>query len=112
MPNLFNPHLKGMVLCLCVMSFLLFSCKKPSHDFKTWQVYRGDQGSSAYSELDQIHSGNVDQLEVAWEYATGDASDGNRSAIQCNPIKASRFYDIGPGFASGVLNVGSHEFCF
>tara|TARA_Y100001980_G_C14556898_1_gene352752 strand:+ start:44203 stop:46332 length:2130 start_codon:yes stop_codon:yes gene_type:complete len=86
MPNLFNPHLKGMVLCLCVMSFLLFSCKKPSHDFKTWQVYRGDQGSSAYSELDQIHSGNVDQLEVAWEYATGDASDGNRSAIQCNPI--------------------------
>ena len=71
--------------CLLVCLFLTFSCnKKNSHT--AWSVYRGDAWSTAYSSLDQINKDNVNQLEVAWTYHTGDAEKGNRSTIQCNPI--------------------------
>ncbi|MGC1244100.1 MAG: PQQ-binding-like beta-propeller repeat protein [Chryseosolibacter sp.] len=64
---------------------LLLSCEH-ERSRTTWSVYRGDKGNSAYSALDQINKENVDQLQVAWTYHTGDAEPGNRSAIQCNPI--------------------------
>ena len=54
----------------------------PSPD---WPVYQG-QGSNQYSPLDQITRDNVDQLEVAWTFRSGDASPDGRSQIQCNPI--------------------------
>ena len=65
---------------------VILSCKKDDQSYSTWSVYRGDLGNSAYSSLDQINTNNVNQLEVAWTYHTGDAETGNRSAIQCNPI--------------------------
>ncbi len=51
-----------------------------------WPSYLGSKGSSQYSTLDQIHTGNVDQLTVAWEFRSGDADASNRSQIQCNPL--------------------------
>ena len=53
---------------------------------KDWPVYLGDKSSSQYSELDEINKSNIDQLELAWEYNTGDDVSGNLSQIQCNPI--------------------------
>ena len=38
-----------------------------------WPVSTGDSGSSRYSPLRQIHTGNVARLEVAWTYRTGDS---------------------------------------
>ena len=52
----------------------------------TWPVYRGNSESTAYAALDQINKTNVNRLQVAWIYKTGDAREGNRSTIQCNPI--------------------------
>ena len=75
----------GLIL-LIVFAALILSCKQRDQSYSTWSVYRGDQGNSAYSSLDQINTVNVNQLEVAWTYHTGDADDGNRSTIQCNPI--------------------------
>lgn len=46
-----------------------------------WPSYLGDAGRTHYSTLAQIHTGNVDQLELAWEYHTGDAGE-----MQCNPL--------------------------
>lgn len=69
-----------------LFTLLLTSCEEKKNDFRTWTVYRGDAGNTAWSALDQINRRNVDQLEVAWIYRTGDAEPGNRSAIQCNPI--------------------------
>ncbi len=46
-----------------------------------WQEYLGGPDRNHYSVLDQINAENVDQLEVAWEYHTGDTGQ-----IQCNPI--------------------------
>ncbi len=46
----------------------------------------GDHTSSQFSSLDQITTENVNQLEVAWTFSTGDLIDGVRTEIQANPI--------------------------
>lgn len=56
------------------------------NSYRSWQIYGGDLKGTHYSELDQINSDNVTQLEVAWRYHTGDLKEGTQSAIQCNPI--------------------------
>jgi len=38
----------------------------------TWKEFLGGPDASHYSALKQIHTGNVDKLEVAWSYQTGD----------------------------------------
>lgn len=40
--------------------------------YSTWESYLGGPESSHYSALSQITPGNVQQLEVAWTYNTGD----------------------------------------
>jgi len=66
-------------------SVLCISCHNEGPD-TTWPVYRGNSESTAYAALDQINKTNVNQLKIAWTYKTGDAREGNRSTIQCNPI--------------------------
>jgi quinoprotein glucose dehydrogenase len=55
-----------------------------------WAFYAGDAGDSRYSPLDQINTGNVAQLEPAWELHTGDVSDGSagrrKSEFEATPI--------------------------
>lgn len=46
-----------------------------------WAEYLGGPDRNHYSSLTQIDSNNVDQLEVAWEYHSGDSGQ-----VQCNPI--------------------------
>jgi len=53
-------------------------------------VHAGDAGGSRYSTLAEITPANVDRLEVAWEYHTGDLRDdamqGRNHAFQATPI--------------------------
>ena len=42
--------------------------------------------STHYSPLTQIDTANVQGLQVAWTYHTGDADTINHSQIQCNPL--------------------------
>jgi quinoprotein glucose dehydrogenase len=72
------------LLLISSCSLLTLSCQNKRAQ-TTWYVYRGES-SNAYSSLDQINRDNVNRLEVAWTYHSGDAEKGNRSAIQCNPI--------------------------
>ncbi|HKU87682.1 MAG TPA: pyrroloquinoline quinone-dependent dehydrogenase [Casimicrobiaceae bacterium] len=55
-----------------------------------WAHYGGDAGGRRYSPLTQIDRRNVARLEVAWEYRTGDVSDGQDgrpwSAFEATPI--------------------------
>ena len=53
---------------------------------KDWPVYLGDRHNSHYSPLTQINRENVEHLQVAWTYQTGDADPEGRTQIQCNPI--------------------------
>jgi len=56
-----------------------------------WPSYGGDPGGMKYSPLAQINRSNVGELELAWEYDTGDWSDGAtdlpfRSAFEATPL--------------------------
>ena len=73
------------LIVLGVICLGLCSCsKKDPH--KKWEHYRGDQGANSYSKLDQINKDNVSNLEHAWTFRSGDAREGNRSTIECNPL--------------------------
>ncbi|MFB0613120.1 outer membrane protein assembly factor BamB family protein [Aurantiacibacter poecillastricola] len=43
-----------------------------SFDFAGWDGYLGGGDSSQYSSLDQVNTANVSQLEIAWEFPTGE----------------------------------------
>lgn len=56
-----------------------------------WADYGNDSGGTRYSPLTQITTDNVKHLEIAWEYHTGDVSDGNgevdtTTAFEATPI--------------------------
>jgi quinoprotein glucose dehydrogenase len=55
-----------------------------------WPRYGRDQEGTRYSPLDQINRGNVAYLRKAWEYHTGDFSDGSdgrpETTFQATPI--------------------------
>ncbi len=53
---------------------------------RDWPVYLGDKASTHFSTLTQINRKNVQRLQVAWTYHSGDARTDDRSQIQCNPL--------------------------
>jgi len=74
--------------CLPVFAMLLNSTELKAQDYKNtgWEVYGGSKKSIRYSSLKQINTANVNQLQVAWVYNTGDAGERGFSQMQCNPI--------------------------
>ncbi|HSG34718.1 MAG TPA: PQQ-binding-like beta-propeller repeat protein [Sphingomonadaceae bacterium] len=61
-------------------------------DYSTWENYLGGGESSQYSSLDQINTGNVDQLEVAWTFEAGSGGFG---------------FMFGPIVVDGVMYAGA-----
>ncbi|KAA5546089.1 pyrroloquinoline quinone-dependent dehydrogenase [Roseiconus nitratireducens] len=51
-----------------------------------WVCVGGDRGCRRYSTLTQINQSNVDQLEIAWTYRTGELIDGRGRIIECTPV--------------------------
>src|SRR6186713_2991962 len=45
---------------------------RQSDDEPQWGSYGGDPGGNRHSPLTQITRGNVEQLEIAWTYRTGE----------------------------------------
>lgn len=81
---------------------------KPSGKEKnnSWEMYRGDDGTNAYSGLDQINTTNVLKLKVAWMYETGDKSD--YFSMECNPIIIHNvLYGISPKLKIFALDAKS-----
>ena len=56
------------------IAFALFALPAALHAQKVtnWSEYLGGSDSSHYSQLKQVNKGNVNQLELAWSYETGD----------------------------------------
>ena len=75
-----------------------------------WPVYLGED-SSQYSELSQISPQNVEQLEVAWMYRSGDADEEtNRSQIQTSPIVVDGvLYGVSPATKIFALDAATGE---
>lgn len=45
---------------------------------ESWQHYGGDIAGTRHSPHTQIHPGNVGQLQVAWQFRSGERQDGGR----------------------------------
>ena len=58
-----------------------------------WPTYGGQSSGTQYSSLDQINLSNVDNLQIAWEYNTGEISSGtdavDETVYQVTPILAN-----------------------
>jgi quinoprotein glucose dehydrogenase len=79
------------------MALVWIACVPTEYDFSGgavdgWEHYGKDEGGKRYSRLDQINRENVGDLEVAWEYHTGDLNDGSnggkKSTFQTTPVTA------------------------
>jgi quinoprotein glucose dehydrogenase len=84
----------SMLIALCIASM---SCNKSEKKYIGWEVYNGGKEGLKYSSLTQINTTNVNELQVAWAYHTGDADTIHHSQIQCNPIMVDGvLYGVGP----------------
>ncbi len=98
----------GRYLFMLGFIILLWSCGN-QHDID-WSHYRGDAQSLQFSDIQSIHTGNVDQLEVAWVYHTGGADSTGRSQIQCNPLVINKtLYGTSPDLRLFAIDAISGE---
>jgi quinoprotein glucose dehydrogenase len=98
-------------LSLIILSNVV-SCDVGDDRYQTWKQSRGDAGSSSYSSLDQINRDNVNLLEVAWIYHSGDQDDIDwiYSASQVNPIVIDEvMYLTTPAIKVAALNAATGE---
>jgi len=79
MMSLFTIIPRGMLL-------LIASCTPSNTPAGDWRVTGAEPGNSRYSSLDQINTGNVAQLRMAWIYHTGDLPPDGHGEIQATPI--------------------------
>src|ERR1700730_7321403 len=71
--------------------------------YTTWEVYKGDDGTNAYCQLDQINTKNINQLIVAWIYRTGDPSEN--TTMECNAIIIDYvLFGVSPKLKAFALN--------
>ena len=87
--------------CVLLLSALVASCEVQNHDASAdragadWPAYHGNPHNTHYSTLDQINTGNVDKLKVAWRFDSGDAVEGGD--MQGNPmIVRGRLFFVSP----------------
>ncbi|MDX1618315.1 MAG: pyrroloquinoline quinone-dependent dehydrogenase [Balneolaceae bacterium] len=106
-------EMKGKISIYSLLVFMLCmaqSCRQSATDresYRSWEVYKGDAESTSYSRLDQINRENVDRLEVAWVYNSGDARN---AGSQTNPIIVDGvMYLTTPGIKVAALNAATGE---
>ena len=63
----------------------LTACGRGGVEDRDWPAHGGDPGHPQYSPLEQITPQNMNQLQVAWTYRTGESAptaDPRSSAIR------------------------------
>lgn len=79
-------------LIIPLLMYVLSACS--SHQTE-WPVYGGNKANNHYSSLKKIDTNNVSQLEIGWEYHTGDADA--KTQIQVNPLEIDGIlYGVSP----------------
>ena len=74
-----------------------------------WPCVGGDRGCMRYAALEQIHRGNVHELEVAWTWHTGELERGKQT-IECTPLVVGRRLFLTTAFLRVVaLDAGTGE---
>ena len=108
--------IKSITAFLFIITYA--SCNNASVNVKAydgWKTYAGTKDGMRYSSNDQINTGNVAQLQIAWRYSTHDKDTGNRTQNQCNPIVVDGIlYGTSPRLKLFALNAetGSQKWLF
>ena len=63
-----------------------------------WRAYGADSSNSKYSPLDQIHAGNVKDLQVTWRWSSPD-----NEVAKIHPDLLTWAYEATPLMVDGVL---------
>lgn len=75
-----------------------------------WPAVGGDRGCMRFSELDQITVENVADLEVAWEWKTGELARPRKAIIECTPIVVDGVMYVSTGHRRvAALNAATGE---
>ena len=92
-------------------TFSLCFCTARSLDAQDsdWSTYLGDPGRRHYSELDQIDRDNVDELEVAWVYDSGEARGGGSTMYTSPLIIDGVLYGLSPRLVAFALDAAPGE---
>jgi len=81
------------------------ACTTSAPSPNDWRVTGGDPGNTRYSPLDQINTGNVAQLRLAWTYHTSDLPADGHGEIQATPIVVNAvLYATTPALAVVALH--------
>lgn len=62
------------------------SCVHSDEQYKNWSIYGGNSENIKYSALEEINTGNIKNLKVAWVYSSGQASVTNTTDMKTNAI--------------------------
>ncbi len=87
-------RIAGLALILATACVRTAVAQSP--DASDWGAYGGDVYGNRFSSLDQIDRNNVAQLEVAWEFHTGELGEGFASAEELT-------FESTPVLAYGML---------
>lgn len=79
-----------IISAIIIVALVWIACKSNNNtdeaEYSGWKKATGNSNGNKYSSLTQIDTNNVAQLQVAWEFHTGDDDTAAHSQIQCNPI--------------------------
>ncbi len=79
-----------LIVGLAVPSLAAPPTRHGGEDLSQWSAYGGDPGGNRYADARQITRDNVDQLEIAWTYRTGELGAGfkraGKLAFETTPI--------------------------
>ena len=96
---------------LTAASGFLASCSSPPIEDQdvNWSTYLGDSGRRHYTDLTQITPDNVDQLELAWAYDSGDLRPGNSTMYTSPLVVDGVFYGLSPTLTAFAVNAATGE---
>jgi len=81
-----------LVRAVSLVSLALIAAEAPAQETADWPAYGGDEFGQRYSALDQVNRENVERLEVAWSFRTGELGEGfaraEKLAFEATPILA------------------------
>ena len=66
------PAFRNYLSVLVLLSLYVGTGSANDQQYSGWEYYGGTQSGIRYSSLDQVNRANVDKLEVAWVYHTGE----------------------------------------
>lgn len=79
-------------------------------DLKNWSHYLGDPERTHFSVLNEIDTSNVQALQMAWRYESGNLDVTRNSQIQTNPlIIGDQLFGVNPSNALFSLNAATGE---